>query len=54
MKRKFIWLLVFVAVAFLVVGFIRLLSGEDNWICQDGKWVKHGHPSSSMPLEQCK
>lgn len=48
----------------LVVGFIlvllgtiflfRLLSGEDNWICQDGTWVKHGNPSGPVPTGICK
>jgi hypothetical protein len=28
--------------------------GEDSWICEDGSWVKHGNPSSPMPLKSCE
>jgi len=27
--------------------------GEDNWICQNGEWIKHGHPSAAKPTESC-
>jgi glucan phosphoethanolaminetransferase (alkaline phosphatase superfamily) len=33
---------------------LRLFSGEDNWICKDGKWIEHGHPSFSAPVSVCK
>ena len=26
---------------------------EDTWICDDGKWVKHGVPRASMPTDPC-
>lgn len=32
---------------------VRLLSGEDNWICKNGNWVKHGSPSQARPTEKC-
>ena len=39
-----------VTVLVIAVGLILLLRGnEDTWICQNGNWVKHGHPSASMP-----
>ena len=36
--------------------FIRFfLSGpEDDWICQNGQWVKHGNPSSPKPEGDCR
>lgn len=43
-----------VAVVLCVMLLVRLLSGEDNWICQNGQWVKHGNPSQVMPQEKCK
>lgn len=50
-------ILIIVAIA-VVVGLailgVRLLSGEDNWICQDGEWVKHGNPSAAKPTEGCE
>lgn len=44
-----------VILAFLILGVltIRFLSGEDNWICQKGEWVKHGVPSSPKSTTPC-
>jgi hypothetical protein len=33
---------------------LRLISGEDDWICSDGSWVKHGNPSQPIPSAECK
>ncbi len=43
-------------VVFLVIMVIglRFFSGEDNWICSNGQWVKHGNPSFPPPTAQCK
>lgn len=51
-------------IAFIILGFIlvlgivavvgRLASGEDNWICQNGQWVKHGNPAAPKPSTPCK
>lgn len=38
----------------LAIASIRLFSGEDDWICKDGQWVKHGNPSFEAPLVECK
>ncbi|MFA5318442.1 MAG: DUF2178 domain-containing protein [Patescibacteria group bacterium] len=36
-----------------VVG-LRLFSGpEDTWICDNGQWVRHGHPDAPMPVTEC-
>lgn len=34
---------------------IRFILGgpEDNWICQNNVWVKHGHPSGPEPTTPC-
>lgn len=37
----------------VVILGIRLWSGEDNWICQNGEWTKHGNPSAQKPTEPC-
>lgn len=51
---KIIWIIaVIVAVAGLAIFGLRLLSGEDNWICQNNEWVKHGNPSAPQPTEPC-
>ncbi|NUM25253.1 MAG: DUF2178 domain-containing protein [Candidatus Buchananbacteria bacterium] len=33
---------------------VRLLSGEDDWICQNGQWVQHGNPSFPAPDVECR
>lgn len=45
--------LLIILLLFVVFG-LRLFSGEDNWICQDGQWIKHGNPSAPMPISECK
>lgn len=39
--------------ALLVIGGLRFFSGEDNWICSNGAWVKHGQPDAAQPSEPC-
>jgi hypothetical protein len=36
-----------------IVGAVRLISGEDNWMCENGMWVRHGNPSAPMPVTLC-
>jgi len=42
--------------AIIVLAFaLRFLIGgsEDDWICVDGEWIKHGVPSAPMPTKPC-
>jgi uncharacterized membrane protein len=39
--------------ALFIVG-ARGLTGEDDWICDNGQWVSHGHPSYPAPGTECK
>jgi len=53
--KKIIYLALVIALFFAVmVIFLRVFSGEDNWICQKGTWQKHGNPSFSAPSTQCR
>ena len=54
MFKIFKWI---IFIALLVAAFVlgmRFATGEDNWICKDGKWVKHGNPSAAKPAIPCK
>jgi len=51
-KTILIILAVLVVVAAAFFG-VRFFSGEDNWICQEGVWVKHGNPFAAQPTEPC-
>ncbi len=49
-----------IKIAFVVIGVMAIamllvkgLSKEDDWICVNGEWVKHGAPSAPMPAEPC-
>lgn len=50
-KRK---ILIVILIFILTVVCLKCLSNEDDWICEDGKWIMHGHPSSENPLETCE
>jgi len=51
-KMKYVYLAIVLVI--LSVMTIRLFSGEDDWMCQNGQWVKHGQPSSPMPQTECR
>lgn len=53
MKKILIGVVCIFAVILMVVFGLRLLGGEDTWICQGGEWVKHGNPSAPKPTELC-
>jgi uncharacterized membrane protein len=47
---------IFALVLFVIVAIvsIRFFSGEDDWMCKNGQWVKHGNPSFDAPKTICK
>jgi hypothetical protein len=54
-QLKFEYLIFGFFLLLLIWGFVRFFLGgsEDDWICVDGEWVKHGYPSAPMPIEEC-
>jgi len=54
MKKALIALTILIILLGVWFGLRFLIGGpEDTWICENGKWVKHGNPSSPMPAEPC-
>jgi len=55
MKKKIFKIILILFLIFVVWAFIRFVIGgpEDDWICDDGQWVKHGNPSAPMPTKNC-
>lgn len=51
MAKKIIILIIL----FLIVAVALLIfrGSEDDWLCQNGQWVKHGNPSAPMPTSGC-
>ncbi len=55
LEKKFVYIVVGVLlILLLTIAGVRLLSGEDDWMCKDGQWIKHGQPSAPMPSLECK
>ena len=56
MKAKNIIIIVGLVLFFIVFSILALkaLGNEDDWICQNGQWVKHGNPSAEMPTTPCE
>lgn len=52
-KKIFVIIAVVISLVILIVG-MKIISGEDDWICNKGQWVKHGNPSAQMPSEVCE
>ena len=48
-----LYLIIALFIASIIVGGLRLFSGEDAWICRDGQWQQHGQPDSPMPTSAC-
>ena len=36
------------------MAFIKSVTNEDDWICDNGMWIKHGAPSLEKPPEPCE
>jgi len=53
--KKFYFLMLLVVLAIISIIVFRFVIGgpEDNWICDNGEWVKHGMPSGPAPVEPC-
>ncbi|MBU0458534.1 hypothetical protein KJ652_07410 [Patescibacteria group bacterium] len=47
-------ILIVILIILASIAMIRFISGEDNWICDNGERVKHGIPSGTPPAEDCK
>lgn len=55
MKKIILYILLSLFLLFGILGFLRFVVGgsEDDWICVEGEWVKHGVPSAPMPEGGC-
>ncbi|MCL5009027.1 MAG: DUF2178 domain-containing protein [Patescibacteria group bacterium] len=53
-RKIFYTILGLFVAAVVVVAGLRLFSGEDTWLCQNGQWVKHGNPAAPAPSRACR
>jgi len=54
MKKYYLIIIFIVLVLLGVVIGARVISGEDDWICQNGEWTKHGNPAAPKPQISCE
>lgn len=52
-NKKLVIIFVGILIILSAIFLIRIFSGEDDWICENGSWIKHGNPSSDIPSESC-
>jgi len=54
MKKIFLRLLIVLAfLAVIALGWRFFGGNEDDWICTQDGWTRHGNPSASIPLRPC-
>ena len=53
-RLRWILIVTIVILVILAIGSIRLFSKEDDWMCQNGIWIEHGHPSFPAPTTPCR
>ena len=46
-------LVAFMALTIFFMALMILRGSEDDWICENGEWAKHGVPSAPKPSEPC-
>ncbi|KKP91972.1 MAG: hypothetical protein UR94_C0008G0009 [Parcubacteria group bacterium GW2011_GWA2_36_10] len=38
----------------IIIGLtLKMTTKEDTWLCENGRWIKHGNPSAEMPKTGC-
>ncbi len=52
MERKYI-IISAVVLAVIAITVAILRSPEDEWLCKDGVWIKHGNPAGEQPITGC-
>ncbi len=47
--------LIIMIISVFAIFFLRFIIGssEDDWICVNGEWIKHGVPKAPMPIQKC-
>ena len=55
MSKKIIWaVIILIILAGIALAAKFFIGGdEDTWLCDNGQWVRHGHPSVPMPASGC-
>ncbi len=52
MKKSYLLLGVVGVIIFSAI-VLRATSQEDNWVCTDSQWAKHGNPKAARPTTLC-
>lgn len=53
-RKIFFSVIVMLIIVLATIVTLRTFSGEDGWVCEDGKWIEHGKPDFLAPNKECK
>lgn len=53
-NKKVLYTVIGVLLLIIALMLVKGFSGEDDWRCDGGRWVKHGNPSQPMPTTKCR
>jgi uncharacterized membrane protein len=53
-KKSLYFIITTIVLVIMLLLTLRIFSGEDNWVCSNGQWVKHGQPDYPAPQIECK
>jgi hypothetical protein len=53
-NNKWLVILASIILVALIIAVIRFSSPEDDWMCKNGTWVRHGNPSGPSPITLCQ
>ena len=54
MKKILKITVIILILVFLLMIALKTLTQEDDWICVNGKWERHGWPYAEKPPEPCE
>jgi hypothetical protein len=49
-----LFLLLLIIFIVIITAGIRTFTDEDDWLCINGEWTKHGNPSAPKPISFCE
>ena len=52
-RNMWMWILLIVLALATFALLARMLTAEDDWICDHGTWTRHGQPTVEMPHARC-
>jgi len=52
-KKRTMAIIGLILACILILFVLKFVSASDNWVCQNGQWVKNGNPKNPKPTVAC-